>query len=303
MAVPTSTRTSSSRHTFFSFPREIRDDIYAMLLEYHTKIFIRASDTNTVAFRFLKRHLPYNLLLNRQFMQEVGEMYFERAAVSYDGTSIFQLKKFLDQFPDDMAWKNIRELELVGHAGERCAKLVDGTNVVPQTCAHDVAMRCPQLRRLTTNFSPDILAKPLPRNPLTGPYQASLREFGRPGLRPFSIYSKSTDRLDKSPCQFPFDYASPMDIEQKGNLLRVLENKKLVQLTLRFDTTKQDVGRVDESWDWEGLFAEYTAVLEEEAEKQERKLHVVREVILPKKYSWSGWGGSCPPGVHPLDWH
>tara|TARA_R110002003_G_scaffold104_3_gene8198 strand:- start:7756 stop:8373 length:618 start_codon:yes stop_codon:yes gene_type:complete len=204
-------------------------------------------------------------------MLEAGTAYFEHAAVTFEGTRLLPLKHFLDQFPENMAWKSIRNLELPGHEyAARYAKAA-GTkaNTMPYTCCvHDIAIRCPGLKTLTMAFSPNVYPAPAPCDPMMA-------------------------------------ITAPWEIEGKTNLLRVLENQNLVLLTLRFDAKRHAISHEDVDTDWEELFARCTAVLEEEIGRQGRTLEVVRKVKLPPQRSTHAWvtrPGYVPAGMHPLVW-
>ncbi|KAH7081445.1 hypothetical protein BKA63DRAFT_503824 [Paraphoma chrysanthemicola] len=291
----------SSRNTFTSIPREVRDEIYAYVLIDHTKILIRDSDTTTNAFTFLKRHLPQCLLLNHQIVQEAGAAYFQHANAIFQGTQLAMLAGFLDRFPGDMQWRSIRNLDFAryecGKVYARPGKAEDSAEL--QLCIHDIAIRCPGLQKLTISLLPDVFRTP------------SIEDQSQAGVSRdlmTRVLGADTSLLDVwenwTRCT---SMLIPDEITGNTNLLRVLENEKLVHLTVRFDATRYTTGIGDDDCDQdlEDVFAQCTGLLETEIEKKGRKLEIMRKVKTWQKVdtrSWVSRPGYVPAGMHPLVW-
>jgi len=64
------------------------------------------------------------------------------------------------QFPGNAAWKSVRELEFRGWQACYANRDADGTTTVAADCVHDIAIRCPGLKKLSFTLVPDVLLQP-----------------------------------------------------------------------------------------------------------------------------------------------
>ncbi|KAH7091348.1 hypothetical protein FB567DRAFT_518471 [Paraphoma chrysanthemicola] len=297
----TSTVTCSSRNTFTSIPREIRDEIYAYVLIDHTNVHIRNSNNTINAFTFLKRHLPQCLLLSHQIVEEAGAAYFQHASVITQGTQLAMFAGFLDCFSGDILWKSIRDLEFANYEyGKVYAYPTEAEcSAGVQLCIHDIAVRCPGLRNLTISLSPDVFRTPSIEDQRRD--GASLDLTTRiPGANISLLDTWENWRRCPS-------ILTPDEITGNTNLLRVLELEKLLHLTVRFDATRYTTGIGDDDCarELEEVFAQCTVLLEAEIKKQGRRLDIVQKVKMWPKVdtqSWVSRPGYVPAGMHPLVW-
>jgi hypothetical protein len=268
--------------SFLTLPRELRDEIYSLVLDYNVSFY----PLTGTYLHFLACRLPPGLFLNHQILEEAAALYFATSCVLISSSDISKTESLFDQFPNDLAWHNIRQLQFacpeIEHAEERCDNKDDHlsklTAVASQRCMpcrvkllrklepkHDdkslsllqidlhstkgihVVIRCSNLQKLTISLKPYTLLD----------FSESL---------PSVTADSNTARQGITPQEF----------ELHTNFTRVLENKKLTLLAL--DLNAPDFHLPKTGLDWEELFAKYPQVLEEEAEILGRKLKVVKRL-------------------------
>ncbi|KAF2822962.1 hypothetical protein CC86DRAFT_74295 [Ophiobolus disseminans] len=154
--IPTSPLLTKS---FDNLPREIRDKIYGNLLQYHTQINIFPTNTIPV-LPFLARRLPYSRMLNHQILNEVALVWLARSKVMVEIGAFSTLETLLYQFPNSTAWNSIRELESRGWQSCYANGDTKGTRATMADCIHDIAIRCPGLRKLSMTLLPRAVLQP-----------------------------------------------------------------------------------------------------------------------------------------------
>jgi hypothetical protein len=267
--------------SFLTLPRELRDGIYSLVLDHNVSFY----PLTGTYLHFLACRLPPGLFLNHQILEEAAALYFAISRVLISSSDISKTESLFDQFPNDLAWHNVRQLQFacpeIGYAEERCDNKDDHlsklTAVATQRCMpcrvkllrkleakhddkslsllridlhstksiHDFVIRCSNLQKLTISLKPYTLLD----------YPESL---------PSATADSNNARRGITPQEF----------ELHTNFTRVLENKKLTLLAL--DLNASDFHLPKTGLDWEELFANFTQALEEEAEILGRKLKVVK---------------------------
>jgi hypothetical protein len=276
----------SATLSFLTLPRELRDEIYSLVLDQNIHFYPLIGPY----LRLLACRLPPGLFLNHQILEEAAALYFATSRIAISSSDITKTESLFDQFPNDVAWHNIRQLQFVcpeiGYAEERCDNkddhLSELTAVAPQRC---MPCRVKLLRKLETKH--DDTSRRLLRIDLHP--KKSIHDFviRCSNLQKLTISLEPYTLLD-FPESLPSDTAdsntarrgiTPQEFELYTNFTRVLENKKLTLLAL--DLNASDFHLRDETGlDWEELFVKCTQVLEEEAKILGRKLKVVRRLEL-----------------------
>jgi hypothetical protein len=130
-------------------PLELRDKIYGYLMVDLPPVLHIPTRLDGSGLRFLSRRLPRCLLLNHQVLEEAAMAYLRRTKLVISTPGYTSLDGLLSQFPNDIAYKSVRQLELAHPQHCYAQSCEPKPPLAPADCVYDVVTRCSGLRHLT----------------------------------------------------------------------------------------------------------------------------------------------------------
>lgn len=148
-ATPPPEPSSSATSSFTELPRETRDEIYSYIVPSYTQLNIFPTAT-VDSLRIIARHLPTNLLLSHQVLEEAALLWLKRSRIIVELGAFKTLKGVLDGFSEEAGWKSVRELEFIDW--QQCyasRSMADNESTTTSGYIYDIVLRCPGLRKLS----------------------------------------------------------------------------------------------------------------------------------------------------------